>query len=276
MSRIAETFRKLSAEGRAALMPYISAGHPTIDVTEALLPALAKNGADLIELGIPYSDPLADGPTIQRAGQEALAAGATIPKIHAMVRRVREQGLEAPVLYMVYYNCVYRHGEERFIDDAVQAGIDGLIVPDLPLEESESLEAIARERGIELIYLLAPTSTPSRITATAKRASGFIYCVSLTGVTGARNTLSSSVEPLLQSIRAETAVPLAVGFGVSTPDQASAVASMADGVIVGSALIDKIESAHGNKREAVKQASGYIHSLRVAMDRARAERISVG
>lgn len=276
MSRIADTFEKLKSQNRAALMPYISAGHPNLETTEALLPALAQSGADLIELGIPYSDPLADGPTIQRAGQQALAAGATIPQIHAMVRRVREQGLDVPVLYMVYYNCIFRHGEERFLDDAAAAGIDGLIVPDLPLEEAESLEALATLRGIDLVYLLAPTSTPERIEKTSKRAKGFIYCVSVTGVTGARATVSDALEPLLDRIRLQTTVPLAVGFGVSTPDQAGTVATLADGVIVGSALIDKIDGAQGDKDAAVAVAAEYMRSLREGIDKARLKKVHVG
>lgn len=275
MSRISDTFRKLKAEGRAALMPYVSAGHPSLETTESLLPALAKSGADLIELGIPYSDPLADGPTIQRAGQIALEAGATIPKIHSMMRRLREQGLTVPVLYMVYYNCIFRQGEERFLDDAAAAGIDGLIVPDLPLEEAVRLQDSAAERGLDFVYLLAPTSTPERIEATANRASGFIYCVSLTGVTGARSSLSDAIHPLLKQIRSATDVPLAVGFGVSTPEQAATVASMADGVIVGSALIDVIDGA-GDQDDAVNRASEYLHSLKKAMDEARSRQINVG
>ena len=186
MSRISDTFTRLKGEGRAALMPYITAGHPTLPATEALLFALEESGADMIELGIPYSDPLADGPTVQRAGQIALQNGATIPRIHAMMRRVREQGLSIPVLYMVYYNCVFRHGEERFLDEAAASGIDGLIIPDLPLEEAEEVEGLAAERGLDLVYLLAPTSTPERIAEAGRRSRGFIYCVSLTGVTGAR------------------------------------------------------------------------------------------
>lgn len=274
MSRISDTFERLQSQGRAALMPYISAGHPTLETTEALLHALEKSGADLIELGIPYSDPLADGPTVQRAGQIALQNGATIPKIHAMMKRVREQGLTIPVLYMVYYNCVFRHGEERFLDDAAAAGIDGLIIPDLPLEEAEGVEKMAAERNIDLVYLLAPTSTPERIAEAGRRSRGFIYCVSLTGVTGARDRLSDALDPMLARIRAATSLPLAVGFGVSLPGHAAAVAEMADGVIVGSALVERIDRA-ADQSQAVVEASAYICSLRQAIDQARTRSANV-
>lgn len=275
MSRISDTFTRLKGEGRAALMPYITAGHPTLPATEALLFALEESGADMIELGIPYSDPLADGPTVQRAAQIALQNGATIPRIHAMMRRVREQGLSIPVLYMVYYNCVFRHGEERFLDEAAASGIDGLIIPDLPLEEAEEVEGLAAERGLDLVYLLAPTSTPERIAEAGRRSRGFIYCVSLTGVTGARDRLSAAIEPMLRRIREATSLPLAVGFGISRPEHAAAVAKLADGVIVGSALVERIDEAP-DETEAVNRAAAYIRSLRLAVDQARFRSANVG
>lgn len=275
MSHISDTFTRLKGEGRAALMPYITAGHPTLPATEALLFALEESGADMIELGIPYSDPLADGPTVQRAGQIALQNGATIPRIHAMMRRVREQGLSIPVLYMVYYNCVFRHGEERFLDEAAASGIDGLIIPDLPLEEAEEVEGLAAERGLDLVYLLAPTSTPERIAEAGRRSRGFIYCVSLTGVTGARDRLSAAIEPMLRRIREATSLPLAVGFGISRPEHAAAVAKLADGVIVGSALVERIDEAP-DETEAVNRAAAYIRSLRLAVDQARFRSANVG
>lgn len=275
MSHISDTFTRLKGEGRAALMPYITAGHPTLPATEALLFALEESGADMIELGIPYSDPLADGPTVQRAAQIALQNGATIPRIHAMMRRVREQGLSIPVLYMVYYNCVFRHGEERFLDEAAASGIDGLIIPDLPLEEAEEVEGLAAERGLDLVYLLAPTSTPERIAEAGRRSRGFIYCVSLTGVTGARDRLSAAIEPMLRRIREATSLPLAVGFGISRPEHAAAVAKLADGVIVGSALVERIDEAP-DETEAVNRAAAYIRSLRLAVDQARFRSANVG
>ena len=275
MSRISDTFTRLKGEGRAALMPYITAGHPTLPATEALLFALEESGADMIELGIPYSDPLADGPTVQRAGQIALQNGATIPRIHAMMRRVREQGLSIPVLYMVYYNCVFRHGEERFLDEAAASGIDGLIIPDLPLEEAEEVEGLAAEPGLGHVYLLAPTSTPERIAEAGRRSRGFIYCVSLTGVTGARDRLSAAIEPMLRRIREATSLPLAVGFGISRPEHAAAVAKLADGVIVGSALVERIDEAP-DETEAVNRAAAYIRSLRLAVDQARFRSANVG
>lgn len=269
MSRISDTFQRLAAEGRAALIPYITAGYPDLATTAALLPALVASGADLVEIGIPFSDPLADGPTIQSAGQQALAAGTTIADIHTLVKTLREQGLAAPMLYMVYYNCVFRHGDERFVTEAAEAGVDGLIVPDLPLEEADGLEKVTRAAGLDLIYLLAPTSTDDRIAATAKRARSFIYCVSVTGVTGARDTLPPTIRPFLARIRQQTDVPLAVGFGVSTPEQAGEVAALADGVIVGSALIDRITRAARNGGDSVQAASEYMKSLRHGIDQAR-------
>lgn len=267
MNRIGQTFRALRAAGRTALIPYITGGDPSLEATEALIPALIDAGADLVEIGIPYSDPLADGPTIQRAAQRALDQGTTVSALHATVRRLRTAGLSAPLLYLVYYNCIYRQGEERFLDEAREAGIDGLIVPDLPLEEGVSLHAAASERGVAVIPLLAPTSTPSRIELAAARSPEFIYCVSLTGVTGARGTLSGSLAPFLERIRAATAAPLAVGFGVSTADHARSVAEVADGVIVGSALINELEKAQ-NTDEAVRRGAKYIRTLRAAVDAA--------
>jgi|SRR5690625_1333042 len=266
MSRIASTFETLKSQQRAALMPYITVGYPNLDTTEALIPVLVENGADMVELGIPYSDPLADGPTIQRAGQAALKGGVNITAIHDMVHRLRKQGLQAPIVYMVYYNCVYRHGEERFLSQAAQAGVDGLIIPDLPLEEAEHVETLAKQHNMDLIYLLAPTSTPERIRLTAQRARGFIYCVSVTGVTGARDSVSDALQPLLDRIRPKTDVPLAVGFGISTPEQARTVASMADGVIVGSALIDQLDEA-ADRDDACQRAGQYMYSLRQGMDK---------
>lgn len=267
MSRIAETFERLRAEKRTALIPYITAGDPSLAVTEAVVPALVSGGADLIEIGIPYSDPLADGPTIQLAAQRALDAGTTIAKVHETVKRLRDQGVDVPLLYLVYYNCIFRHGEDRFVADAAAAGIDGLIVPDLPLEVGESLRQKANDAGLDLIYLLAPTSTTERIQRTAERASGFIYCVSLTGVTGVRTEISAALEPFLNRVRKATDIPLAVGFGISTPDQAAQVASVADGVIVGSALINSIHENATSPEAAAEAAYGFMASFRQGIDR---------
>lgn len=267
MSRITRTFQRLRAEGRKALIPYITAGDPTLETTEAVVPALVAGGADLIELGIPYSDPLADGPTIQLAAQRALDGGTTIAKVHATVKRLRAQGVDAPILYLVYYNCIYRQGEERFIADAAAAGVDGLIVPDLPLEAGENLHRLADDAGLQLIYLLAPTSTPDRIERTGELASGFIYCVSLTGVTGARTEVSATLEPFLNRIRKATDVPLAVGFGISTSDQAAQVAQVADGVIVGSALIGTINESSATPELAAEAAQQFMASFRQGIDR---------
>ena len=224
-------------------MPYMTAGDPSIEWTERLVDAVVSAGADMLELGMPYSDPLADGPTVQAAGQRALSAGVTIDSVFDLVRTLRARYPHLPMALLVYYNCIFRRGLERFVKEAHEAGLDGLIVPDLPPDEGEPLERCAVPLGLDVIYLIAPTSTPERIRLIASHASGFIYCVSLTGVTGARSRLASSLEEFLERVRAEMravdkALPLAVGFGISTPEHVARVSRMAEGVIVGSALID--------------------------------------
>lgn len=266
MNRITAQWERLRRAGRKALIPFITAGDPDLETTKAIVHALVAGGADLIEIGIPYSDPLADGPTIQKSSKRALDGGVTIERIHQAVRELREEGVDVPLLYLVYYNCVFRHGEERFVADAAAAGVDGLIVPDLPVEESDSLRQVVRRAGLHLIQLLAPTSTPERIRKIAECSEGFIYCVSLTGVTGARERLSETLPAFLARIREHTSVPLAVGFGVSTPEQAARVGQLADGVIVGSALIQALEPHHGSREATAGAARTFIEGLRAALD----------
>lgn len=234
---IADAFRRSQVEGRTAFMPYFTLGYPTPELSVEIVCALAQTGAKLIELGIPFSDPLADGPTIQHSTQVALEQGVTVRRCLEMVRQVRERGVVQPLILMGYYNPILAFGLERYVQGAWDAGADGLIVPDLPLEEAGNLEATCREAGAALIYLAAPTSPAARLKQLAERTSGFLYLVSLTGVTGARRELSDGLGSFVRQARAVAHTPLAVGFGVSTPEQVSQVGKMADGVIVGSALI---------------------------------------
>ena len=252
-------------------MPYVTAGDPNLEWSERILDAVIESGGDMIELGVPYSDPLADGPTVQAAGQRALRSGTTIRGVFDLVGKVRAKHPEVPIALLVYYNCIFRWGEDRFARAAKESGVDGLIVPDLPPEEAAGLEKAASEQGLDIIYLLAPTSTPERIRAVVTRSQGFIYCVSLTGVTGARQKLSEQLAPFMQNVRqglkeAGRSVPLAVGFGISTPDHARDVSRIAEGVIVGSALIDRVASAP-SPEEGIERGSELVRAMRAAVRR---------
>lgn len=264
MSNIAATFEKLKRQGQKALVPYIMAGDPELATTEALVPALEKAGADIIELGVPFSDPLADGPTIQRAAERALRHRVSLANVIAMVKRLRDSGCGVPIVLMTYYNPVLKYGEKMFAKDAVAAGVDGVIVPDLPPEEAKTLKQAAEKAGLDTIFLLAPTSTTERITLVAGVTSGFIYYVSLTGVTGARKALAEGLSASVKKIKKTTDKPLCVGFGVSTPEQAAEVAGFAEGVIVGSALVSVIEKNVG-KKSLVKEAAAFVRELKKAI-----------
>ncbi|MBL7198911.1 MAG: tryptophan synthase subunit alpha [Anaerolineae bacterium] len=257
MSRIAETFEHLRSGGRTALMPYLTIGYPERESALALIPALVTAGADLVELGVPFSDPLADGATIQAASQRALENGMTLALCLEQAAALRARGTVAPFVLMGYYNPILQMGIERFACRAAASGIDGVIVPDLPPEESNSLRTILRASGIDMVFLLAPTSGDERIRYVAERASGFLYLVSLVGVTGARDRLPPDLEAFVARVRAVTDLPLAVGFGISTPAQAARVAGIADGVIVGSALVKAV----GTSKDPVKAARAFIGSL---------------
>jgi tryptophan synthase alpha chain len=237
VERIGAVFAKLKATGQAAFMPYHAMGYPSRAVTLDVMERLAAVGADLFEIGIPHSDPLADGPTIQSATYTALTQGTTVAGCLAMCRDLRLRGVEQPFCGMTYFNPLYRYGVERFVEDAVAAGLDGLIVPDLPPEEAEDLIQACRKAGLATIFLLAPTSTDERIRLVAAHSTGFIYLVSVTGITGARSELPPDLAKFVQRVRRVTSLPLAVGFGIGTGRQAAAVAEVADGVIVGSALV---------------------------------------
>jgi len=261
MSRITTTFQNLRRLRRTALMPYLTMGYPQRESALALAPALVEAGADLIELGVPFSDPLADGATIQAASQQALANGMTLALCLEQAAALRARGVGVPFVLMSYYNPVFQMGIERFAHRAAAAGIDGVIVPDLPPEESDALHSALRSYGLDLIFLLAPTSEDGRVRFVAGRASGFLYLVSLTGVTGARDRLPPDLESFVARVWAATDLPLAVGFGISTPDQAARVAHIADGVIVGSALLKAISAGE----DPVAAARAFIASLRAGM-----------
>lgn len=243
LQRIAAAFAAASAQDRAVLMPYFTLGYPTPEQSLDLIQAIAASGAGIIELGVPFSDPLADGPTIQHSTQVALQHGVDLPTCLRMVTELRLRGIDQPLLLMGYYNPVLNFGLDSFVMAARSAGVDGLIIPDLPPEESGELEALCQAAGIALIYLVAPTSTPERLRQIAARTTGFTYVVSLTGVTGERQGLPLDLVDFLTRLRRLISTPLAVGFGISTPEQAAQVARHADGVIIGSALISLAGSA---------------------------------
>lgn len=259
MSGIVRAFERAAAEDRAAVMPYVMTGYPEPESAPEIALALERGGADLIEIGMPFSDPLADGPTIQRAATASLANGTTVARCIETVARIRERSA-IPMVLMGYYNPIHRYGVERFCRDAAAAGAEGLILPDVPPEEAVDVRETARASGLALIFLVAPTSTEARLERAAEIGSGFLYCVSLTGVTGARASVSEGLEEFLGRVRRHTDLPLAVGFGISTPEHARAVARVADGVIVASALIDLIDKTEpGGRLRAVEE---YIRSLR--------------
>jgi tryptophan synthase alpha chain len=221
-------------------IPYITVGDPSLEVTAKLVKALVEAGADLIELGVPYSDPLADGPTIQRASQRSLAAGTTIVDVMHLVARLRKEGISIPLVLFSYYNPVLQYGLDRFFADLAACGADGIIIPDLPVEENEEAAKAAKGHGMHLISMVAPTSD-ARISMIGQQASGFLYCVSSLGVTGVRDSLRADIGQFLQRVKESTNTPIAVGFGISTPEQVRLVADYTDGVVVGSAIVQEVE-----------------------------------
>lgn len=240
MSRISELFERTRLEGRPALIAYLTAGDPDPSQTAALVQALERGGADLIELGVPFSDPIADGPVIQRASDRALRAGTTMRKVLAIAAEIRRTS-QIPLLLFTYMNPALRYGFEKLAVDAVAAGIDGCLLTDLSVEEADSYVQACRSAGLDTVFLAAPTSTERRLELVAKYSSGFIYLVSRTGVTGAQASVGGSAAELVQRLRSITDLPLAVGFGISTPEQVAEVGGFADGVIVGSAIMNVVE-----------------------------------
>lgn len=262
-NRIDRTFARLRERGEKALIPYVMLGDPDLATTEEWVRAAAEAGADLLEIGIPFSDPLADGPVLQRSAERALTQKVRLADALPLVRRVRAT-VEIPLLLMTYYNLVFQYGDERLAHDAAAAGVDGLIVPDLPPEEAGPLEAAARAAGVHLIYLIAPTTPTARIKMIAERGGGFLYYVSLTGITGAKLPALEQVEQGVARIQRATDLPVAVGFGVSTPEEAGRLGRAADGVIVASALIKRVQ-AQPDARRRRGELTGYVASLKAGL-----------
>jgi tryptophan synthase alpha chain len=260
MSRIAPTFARLREVSQVALMPYLTVGFPQRDSTLELVPALEAAGADMFELGVPFSDPLADGATIQRATRRALEQGVTLSFCLEMIAALRTRGVQAPLLLMGYYNPLLRYGVEQACAELAAAGGDGWIVPDVPPEEAHELRQAATTHDLDLIMFVTPTTPDERIAQITRLASGFIYCVSLTGVTGARHELSLGLADFLSRVRRQTDLPLVVGFGISTAAHVAQVGQVADGAIVGSALINHI--AQLPPEQLVEQTTAFVRSLR--------------
>lgn len=263
ISRIDRTFSRLRGRKEAALIAYLMAGDPTLAETEQLVLELEKAGADLIELGVPFSDPIADGPTIQAAAERALKSGTSLRKLLPLVKQLRGT-TQIPVILMAYYNTIHAFGLERFCREAVAAGVDGLIVPDMPPDEAGPLKAPAAQAGLQLIFLLAPTSTADRRIFVARQSQGFVYYVSLTGITGAKLNDMGDVARNVERIRKVTKTPIAVGFGVASPEDAARVAAVADGVIVGSAIVKQI-AAHQQDSDMTGRVGRFVSSLKSAM-----------
>jgi len=266
MSRIAPKFDELRQQGRRALIPYITAGDPGPWMTVPLMHALVKNGADILELGVPFSDPMADGPVIQRAAERALKHGISLTHVLAMVREFRDKDKTTPVVLMGYLNPIEVLGYARFAKEAAAAGVDGVLTVDLPPEEADLFQPAMKSQGLDTIFLLAPTSPAERIKLIAKAASGFIYYVSLRGVTGAANLDVREVAAKLKEIRAHTKLPLGVGFGIGSPEVAAQVAEFADAVIVGSAVVKRMEEMAAKPDKILTEVPAFIARLREAMD----------
>jgi tryptophan synthase alpha chain len=266
MSRIEKRFAALKAAGRAGLVTYISAGDPDVATSYQVLKGLPAAGADLIELGMPFTDPMADGPSIQLGGQRALRAGITVDHTLDMVRRFRrEVDDETPILLMGYYNLVYRRGPERFCKEAAEAGVDGFILVDLPPEEADEVKPFADRNGIDTIMLTAPTTDDTRLPAVLKYGSGFVYFVSVLGITGTKSATEDAVRTHVARIRRHTGLPVGVGFGIKTPEQAAAVARHADAAVVGTAIVDRVKAGLDEKglprADLVPNVLSFVKSL---------------
>ena len=264
MSRIQSRFALLREKGRKALIPYITAGDPSPALTVPLMRALVEAGADILELGVPFSDPMADGPVIQRSAERALAHGVGLTDVIGMVREFRKQDPDTPVVLMGYANPIEAMGSEKFFAAAGDAGVDGVIVVDYPPEEATQFAALAKSRGIDAIFLLAPTSTPKRIEEVARLGSGYLYYVSLKGVTGAASLDLSDVEKRVPLLRAATKLPIGVGFGIRDAQSARRVADVADAVVIGSRIIQEIEAA--GPEQALDRVRKLIRPIRAALD----------
>lgn len=267
MSRIDDCFADLRSRGETALVPFVTAGDPDLDTTEALVLAMAEAGGDVIELGIPFSDPIADGPTNQRSSQRALEGGSSLRKILALVRKLRTH-TEVPIVLMGYANPVLTMGTQAFASAAAEVGVDGVIVVDLPLEEGAELYGACRQHAIDPVLLAAPTSPAERVSRLAAEARGFLYYVSLTGVTSARAELAEGLEDRVRAAKqAAGDLPICVGFGISTPEHAATVGAFADGVVVGSAIVNRIEAA-ATPEAAVDEVAAYIETMKAPLRKA--------
>lgn len=254
MTKIADAF----ADGKA-FIPFLTCGDPDLETTEKLIGAIAEAGADLIELGIPFSDPTAEGPVIQDANQRALSAGTTTDKIFDMVRRVR-QTVSIPMVFMTYANVIFSYGADRFLKTAAEIGMNGIIVPDVPFEEKQEFEPLCQKYGLDQISMIAPTSH-DRIRAIAEQANGFLYCVSSLGVTGTRTAITTDIGAMVKLVKEVKDIPCAVGFGISTPEQAESMCRQADGAIVGSAIV-KLIAQYG--RDSVQPVADYVRTMKTA------------
>ena len=260
VNRIDKKFKELRKKGKKAFIAFIMAGDPSLKITKELIFELEKQGVDIIELGVPFSDPIADGPTIQKASERGRKSKTTLTSVFNLVRNVRLQ-IETPIVFLIYYNLVFHYGLEKFINAAVDSGVDGVVIPDLPPEESKELCKIAEKKRFSIIHLLAPTSSIDRIKKVANASSGFIYYVSLTGTTGAREKLPEGLRAKLKNIKNITKIPVCVGFGISTPGQVKEIQKVSDGAIVGSAIIKVIEKNIGRK-DLVKKVGNFVRTLR--------------
>ncbi len=265
MNRIDTRFAELARTGRKGLIPYVTAGHPAPACTVEVMHSLVENGADLLELGVPFSDVMADGPVIQEACRKALEQGIVLDDVFAMVRRFREQDAVTPVILMGYMNPIERRGAGLFASQARAAGVDGLLIVDCPIDEAVDMREMLVGQGLHQIFLVAPTSTESRLQRLSPVAGGFVYYVSLKGVTGSAELDAGSLAPSLERLRAHTDKPVAVGFGIATPEQAAAVASAADAVVIGSALVSRLDQAVST--DAARVAGEYLVPVREALDR---------
>ena len=262
-SRIAAKFKSLLGRGEKALIAYVMAGDPSLAKTEDLVAALERAGADLVELGVPFSDPVADGPVIQRAGERALKQGVSLRGVLEAVARLRSR-TEVPLILMTYLNPVLRLGVDAFFAGAANAGVDGVVIPDLPAEEGDALSSQAAREGIDLIFLAAPTTQPARLRQVAGMSSGFLYYVSVTGITGASLSDLGEIEKRLKAIKKLARIPVAVGFGISTPDHARALGRVADGIVVGTAIVQRVER-YGQSPELISVLEQFVRSLKSSL-----------
>lgn len=260
MNRITNKFNELREKGRIALVTYITAGDPSLESTEEIVLKLEESGADIIELGIPFSDPMADGPAIQLASERALESGTTLRGVLDTIRRIREVS-QVPIILFGYFNPFFHYGLKEFSEDAAKAGADGVLVVDLPPEEAAEFKVHTDKAGLDLVFLLAPTSTTERVELVASHASGFVYLVSVTGVTGVRPDMNYSLDTLADQIKATSGLPVGVGFGVSSAEQVEKIAEYADAVIVGSAIVRIIEQYGSNKDSLLEELSKFINGL---------------